>query len=180
MDKELKDRLEKVGRNYYDVVSFSHLDKDHFAGASEFFHLKHAEKYQGEERIHILEMWVPAATILESRNDVSTEGRIIQAEARYRLKKADGIRVISEPDALDDWLSRNADDPDKSRKLITGAGKTMPGFSFEKDSVEIFVHSPFSYQRDEDNNVDRNDESSVFHLTIKDGSKEVKALITGT
>lgn len=55
----------------------------------------------------------------------------------------------------------------------------MPGFSLEKDSVEIFVHSPFSYQRDEDNNVDRNDESSVFHLTIKDGSEEVKVLITG-
>ena len=179
LEKELKDRLGAAGRDYYDVVSFSHLDKDHFAGASEFFYLEHAKKYQGEGRIHINEMWVPAATILESRNDVSTEGRIIQAEARYRLKNADGIRVISEPVALDDWLSKNAEDPDKSRKLITSAGKTMPGFSLGKDSVEIFVHSPFSYQRDEDSSVDRNDESSVFHLTIKDGSKEVKVLITG-
>lgn len=115
MERELKDRLDEVGRNYCDVVSFSHLDKDHFAGASEFFHLKHAEKYQGGERIHINEMWVPAATILESRNDVSTEGRIIQAEARFRLKKADGIRVISEPDALDDWLSKMPRTPTNPR-----------------------------------------------------------------
>lgn len=179
LEKELKDRLEEVGHDYYDVVSFSHLDKDHFAGASEFFYLKHAKKYQGEERIHIKEMWVPAATILESRNDISTEGRIIQAEARYRLKKADGIRVISEPNALEHWLSENAENPDQSRKLITSAGKIMPGFSLGKDSVEIFVHSPFSYQRDEGDNEDRNNESSVFHLTIKDGTKDVKVLITG-
>ena len=62
--QELWDRLAESGRDYFDVVSFSHLDKDHFAGASEFFHLEHAKKYQSEGRIQVKEMWVTAAAIL--------------------------------------------------------------------------------------------------------------------
>lgn len=177
--KELKDRLDEVGRDYYDVVSFSHLDKDHFAGASEFFYLEHAKKYQGAGRIYINEMWVPAATILESRWEQSTEGRIIQAEARHRPKEGEGIRVISEPKALDQWMLDNGIDPDKRRDLIVTAGNLMPGFDLAEAGTEIFVHSPFSYQRDDNTEVDRNAESSVFHLTLQDGTESVKVLLTG-
>ena len=46
-------------------------------------------------------MWVPAVAILENRWDQSEEVRIVQAKARYRLRKGEGIRVISEPQALD-------------------------------------------------------------------------------
>ena len=176
--KELKDRLAESGRDHYDVASFSHLDTDHFAGSSEFFYLEHAKKYQGEERIRINEMWVPAAAILESHWEQSTEGRIIQAEARHRLKEGKGIRVISEPKALDKWLSDNGIDPDERRDLIVSAGSLMPGFDLEKAGVEIFVHSPFSYQRDDGTSVDRNAESSVFHLTLQDGASNVKVFLT--
>ena len=179
LDKELKERLEKIARDFYDVVSFSHLDTDHFAGASDFFHLRHAKKYQGSGRIHINEMWVPAAAILESRWEQSTEGRIIQAEARHRLKEGKGIRVISEPKALDKWLSDNGIDPDKRRDLIVSAGNLMPGFDLVEAGAEIFVHSPFSYQHDDNTEVDRNAESSVFHLTLRDGTESVKVLLTG-
>ena len=179
LEKELKDRLDEGGRDYYDVVSFSHLDKDHFAGSSEFFYLEHAKKYQGEGRIYINEMWVPAATILESRWEQSTEGRIVQAEARHRLKAGKGIRVISEPKALDKWLSDNGIDPDERRDLIVTAGNLMPGFDLEEAGAEIFVHSPFSYQHDDNTEVDRNAESSVFHLTLQDGTESVKVLLTG-
>ena len=178
LEKELKDRLAESGRDYYDVVSFSHLDKDHFAGSSEFFYLEHAKKYQGEGRICINEMWVPAAAILESRWEQSTEGRIIQAEARHRLKKGEGIRVISEPRALDKWLSDNGIDPDERRELIVSAGNLMPGFDLEEAGAEIFVQSPFSYQREDGTRVDRNAESSVFHLTLQDGTSNVKVFLT--
>ena len=176
--QELKNRLAESGRDYFDVVSFSHLDTDHFAGASEFFYLEHAKKYQGEGRIHIREMWVPAAAILESRWEQSEEGRIVQAEARYRLKEGEGIRVISEPKALDKWLTDAGVNPDARRKLIVTAGNCMPGFTLASAGAEVFVHSPFSYQNDGNNEVDRNSESSVFHLTLKDGAKNVKVFLT--
>ena len=176
--QELRNRLSESGRDHFDVVSFSHLDTDHFAGASEFFYLEHARKYQGEGRIHIKEMWVPAAAILESRWEQSEEGRIVQAEARHRLKEGKGIRVISEPKALDKWLSDSGVNPDERRELIVSAGNCMPGFTLASAGAEIFVHSPFSYQHDGNNEVDRNSESSVFHLTLKDGTKNVKVLLT--
>ena len=175
---ELRNRLADSGRNHFDVVSFSHLDTDHFAGASEFFYLEHAKKYQGEGRIHIKDMWVPAAAILESRWEQSEEGRIVQAEARHRLKEGRGIHVISEPKALDKWLSDAGVNPDERRELIVTAGNCMPGFTLASAGAEIFVHSPFSYQNDGNNEVDRNSESSVFHLTLKDGAKNVKVFLT--
>ena len=96
--EELRNRLAEAGRDDFDVVSFSHLDTDHFSrGLPSSFTLEHAKKYQGEGRVHIKEMWVPAAAIVESRWEQSEEGRIVQAEARHRLKEGKGIRVISEP-----------------------------------------------------------------------------------
>ena len=175
--EELRNRLAEAGRDYFDRVSFSHLDTDHFAGASEFFYLEHAKKYQGEGRIHIKEMWVPAAAITESRWEQSEEGRIVQAEARYRLKEGEGIRVISKPKGLDKWLSDAGVNPDERRHLIVSAGNCMPGFTLENGGAEIFAHSPFSYQDDGNNEVDRNAASSVFHVTLQDGVKEVKVFL---
>ena len=176
--QELRNRLAESGRNHFDVVSFSHLDTDHFVGASEFFFLEHAKKYQGEGRIHIKDMWVPAVAILESRWEQSEEGRIVQAEARHRLKEGKGIHVISEPKALDKWLSDAGVNPEERRDLIVTSGNCMPGFTLGSAGAEVFVHSPFSYQNDGNNEVDRNSESSVFHLTLKDGAKNVKVFLT--
>src|SRR5205823_661857 len=61
----LKADLKAANRDYYDVVAFTHLDDDHIHGATEFFWLEHDEKYQGDGRIRINEMWVPAAVIVE-------------------------------------------------------------------------------------------------------------------
>ena len=176
--KTLRAELKNEKRDTIDVVSFSHLDADHFAGASEFFHLEHAAKYQGLGRIRIQEMWVPAAAILESKWDQSQEGRIIQAEARHRLRQGKGIQVISRPEALEDWLKKQGIDPRGRRHLIVSAGNLMPGFTLKDTGNEFFVHAPFADQRDE-SEVDRNGESSVFHVTVKDGSGEVGTLLTG-
>ena len=176
--KTLRAELNREKRDTIDVVSFSHLDTDHFAGASEFFYFRHAAKYQGPGRFHIQEMWVPAAAILESKWDQSHEGRIIQAEARYRLREGKGIRVISRPEALEDWLKKQGINPRDRRHLIVSAGNLMPGFTLKERGIEFFVHAPFADQRDE-SEVDRNGESSVFHLNIKDGTNEVGLLLTG-
>ena len=176
--KTLRAEFAREKRNSIDVVSFSHLDTDHFAGASECFHLEHAKKYQGPDRFHIKEMWVPAAAVLESKWDQSSEGRVIQAEARHRLRKGKGIRVISHPEALDDWMRKQEIDPRDRRLLIVGAGNLMPGFSIKDTGIEVFVHAPFADQRDE-SEVDRNGECTVFHVTLNDGPGVVKLLLTG-
>src|SRR6266508_1386255 len=101
---ELRADLKAAKRDFYDVVAFPHLDADHYNKASEFFELRYAAKYHGNDRIKLNMLWVPAAVIYEERADLAEEGRIIQAEARYRLEKGDGIRVFSRPAALADWL----------------------------------------------------------------------------
>jgi hypothetical protein len=71
---------------------FTHLDDDHIRGASNFFYMEHAQKYQdkvnGKSRIKMREMWVPAAVITEE--GCTEEDRIIRQEARHRLKKGTG------------------------------------------------------------------------------------------
>ena len=81
---------------FYDVLAFTHLDDDHIRGASDFFYLEHAQKYQdqvnGKNRIRICELWVPAAVITEE--GCTDEDRIIRQEARYRLKNGKGDSSI--------------------------------------------------------------------------------------
>jgi hypothetical protein len=79
------------------------LDDDHCCGSGDFFWLEHALKYQGEDRIKIRELWVPAAAILEDGLDDSA--RIIRQEARYRLKKGSGIPRPSGPELTRDQHS---------------------------------------------------------------------------
>lgn len=81
----LRLHLKKAKRDFFDVVAFSHLDKDHYERATEFFYLEHAQKYQSGDRIKITTLWVPAAVITEEGVD-DPEGEVIRAEARYRLK----------------------------------------------------------------------------------------------
>ena len=79
--------LKKQLRDDFDVVAFTHADKDHIQGSTDFFWLQHAEKYQGKDRIKIGELWVPAAMVVESasNDEQSAEFIILRQEARHRL-----------------------------------------------------------------------------------------------
>lgn len=100
---EIKAILKRKGRNYLDVVVFTHLDLDHIGKASENFYFDHADKYQSDDRIIINSLWVPAGAILES--DAVDEASIVRREACYRLKQGKGIRVFSRPQKLEQWLN---------------------------------------------------------------------------
>ena len=172
----LKDGLKKTNRDYYDVVAFSHLDKDHFKGASQFFYLEHALKYQSGERIKINVMWVPAAFITEVGPD-DDEARILQSEARYRFRQAKGIRVFSRPERLEEWCEKYDLKLDDRLHLITDAGKTAPEFSVQKDQIEFFVHSPFAIRQNDNIVEDRNEDSLVLHATFVVADVPTKALM---
>ena len=172
---ELKSDLRAAKRDYYDVVLFTHLDDDHCCGSGDFFWLDHAAKYQGEGRIKIRELWVPAAAILEE--GCQDSARIIRQEARYRLKEGNGIRVFSRPAKLKEWLENNGLTLESRAHLITDAGQLVPGFSTAgPERVQFFIHSPFGWRQDDNGIVDRNQDSVVFQATFLEGSRETHAL----
>lgn len=175
--KLLRDDLNSNRRNHFDVVTFTHLDADHTKGSTEFFYLEHDTAYQGEGRIKIEEMWVPAAVIIEEEETMGEEHLIIQAEARYRLKNKKGIRVFSRPVLLKDWLQKNGVNFEDVAHLITDAGQVVPGFTNEADGVEFFVHSPFAKRLNECEVIDRNSDSIVLQATFTCYGEETKLIL---
>lgn len=175
LHQELRDDLNAEGRDDFDVVVFTHLDRDHFARSTEFFYLEHAKKYQGDNRIKMNLMWVPAAVITEVAPD-DDEARVLQREARHRFKEGAGIRVFSRPERLRKWCEQNDLELDDRLSLVTDAGRTVPGFSLEDHGVEFFVHSPFAVRQDDDTVEDRNGDGIVMQATFKIDDVETKAL----
>ncbi len=169
----LREDLAAAGKDSYDVVAFTHADKDHINGFSEFFYLEHAKKYQNSDRIKIETLWVPAAVILEKTSN--EDHRILRAEARYRLKKGKGIRVFSKPDLLKKWLEDEGLTLKSRENLIINAGKTVPDFDKSSEGVEFFVHAPFSESVD-GTNV-RNDAALVIQATFEYEGEDTKLIL---
>lgn len=165
LPKLLREDLEEADRSEYDVVAFTHLDEDHYKGASEFFWLQHAVKYQDDNRIKIKTLWVPAAAITEE-GLAGTEGFTIRAEARHRFKAGAGIRVFSRPEKLRQWCVDNGIDFDSHSHLMTDAGVLIPEFTLQTDGVEFFVHSPFAHRLNATDVEDRNSDALVTHATF--------------
>jgi len=172
--KELRAALEARDRNEFDVVAFSHSDDDHVGGSEDFFWLEHAEKYQGDDRPRIKELWVPACFITET--GLKDSAKAISDEAKHRLRVRKGIRVFGEPDGLEDWLSDQGIDPTYCSRLITSAGQCVPGFTRAKGHAEVFVHSPFSF-RMEGQDIDRNNACLVFHITFFEADQRTPVMM---
>lgn len=170
--EELRRDLAETEQKFYDVVAFTHIDTDHICGSSEFFYLRHANKYQDEKRVRIKDLWVPAAAILEK--GVKREAQIIRAEARYRLIKGEGIRVFSSPGLLNDWLREQGVNPAERRHLITDAGQLIPGFEIESSGVEFFVHSPFATRSQDGQLLERNRDALSLQATFSWNGRETR------
>ena len=166
---QLQDELKTAKRDDFDVVAFTHADRDHIQGSTEFFWLQHAEKYQGNDRIKIRELWMPAAMLLEEveRDQQSDEFAILLQEGRYRLLEGKDILVFSKPPALMEWLIPKLKErglpPNARNHLFVDAGTLVPGFSLAKDGVEFFCHSPFIKHCD-GGDIIRNSAALVFNV----------------
>jgi len=172
LPSDLRKDLRERERNWYRVVGFTHLDRDHISGASDFFYLEHAKKYQDGDRVRINELWVPAAAITEE--GCYDEDRVIRAEARHRLRQGKGIRVFSLPENLHQWMKDEKISFEERKHLITDAGELIPGFSTLVDGVEFFVHSPFATRQNESELVERNINCLVLHATFTVGQVQTK------
>jgi hypothetical protein len=174
---KLRADLKAAKKTAYDIVAITHLDDDHTHGAEEFFYLDHAAKYQGDDRIRITTLWVPAGVITESRNGLEPGAKALQAEARYRLKQGYGIRVFSRPTALKDWLENQGLKLEDREGLITDAGRCAEDITLLRDGVEFFIHSPFAWRQDQSTVIDRNGDSLVMQATFEVDGKQTKVLL---
>ena len=165
----LRAELKAVDRDYFDVVAFTHADNDHIQGSTEFFELQHAKIYQGEGRIKIRELWVPAAMLLEEadRDHQQEEFVLLRQEARHRLLAGKDILVFSQPQAVMDWLEpllkERGELATARDHLFIDAGNLVPGFTLDDDGVEFFCHSPFIKHCD-DGDIIRNRASLVLNV----------------
>jgi len=178
--KHLRAEFKAAGRDYVDVMAFTHADLDHICGFSDFFELQHSSTYQGGERIKIKELWVPAAVLLEpaTKDQKQDDFYILRQEARYRLKKGEGIKVFSKPDAVRKLLS-DVDISIESREhCFVDAGTIVDSFSLEADGVEFFVHSPFVAHVD-GTDFERNIASLIFNVRFVVGGYQCDYLAVG-
>lgn len=173
LNKRLKEELDCAKRDSFDVVAFTHADTDHISGCTDFFYLDHATKYQGDERIKIQELWVPASLLIEEveRDKLSSEFAILRREARHRVLEDKSIKVFSKPKRLmDDWLRQALKDrgePETARDhLFVDAGTLMDGFSLATDGAEFFCHSPFIKHCDEGDDL-RNEAALIFNIRLR-------------
>lgn len=173
LKKQLKEELDAANRDDLDVVAFTHADTDHISGSTEFFELRHAAKYQGEGRIKINELWVPAALLIDEvkRDQLSNEFAILRREARHRVLEGKGIKVFSKPKRLmDEWLRQALKDrgePENARDyLFVDAGTVVDGFSLAADGAEFFCHSPFIKHCDEGDDL-RNEAALIFNVRLR-------------
>lgn len=165
LENAIRNKVTAAKRQDIDVGVFTHGDRDHYKGFSELFYLEHASKYQSEERVKIKEMWIPAAIINDG--DLDDEGKVLRAEARYRLKNKKCIKVFSRPETLKNWFDEVGLDINEYSDFFVDAGKIVPGFDLQSDGVEFFVHSPFAFRQDDGTLVDRNECSIVMQVCFK-------------
>lgn len=184
LKKRLKDELDTAGRDYFDVVAFTHADADHIQGSTEFFELQHATKYQGAGRIKIKQLWVPAAIAMESaaNDQQSEEFVILRQEARYRLLEGKDILIFSKPQELFDWLvpklKERGEAADSRDHLFIDAGRLVPGFDLMTDGAEFFCHSPF-IKHFEKGDFIRNSAALVFNVRLLAGANTFDYLEVG-
>lgn len=180
----LRKKLKNEKKSSIDIVVFTHADKDHINGSTDFFQLEHASKYQGGDRIAIDELWVPAAMLLESaKNDEqSSEFVIWRQEARYRLKKKLGIKVFSKPEALKELIKSWDMTVEELSLHIIDAGTILDNFSLQKDGIEFFVHSPFiknCNKEGKDIKEIRNEAALIFNVRFNVDGQQYDYLAIG-
>ena len=171
LEEELDERLKDKD---LDVLMITHAHDDHYHGFSEYFWLNFAEKYQGDDRKKITELWVPDALIWET--GITGEGRTLRSEARYRLlDEQKGIKIFGESDSLVEFVEDSGNvSYDDVKHLIFKPGDIINRFS----GFEIFIHSPHSWKTEEDEN--KNNKCIVIQADFRIDSQSVAKVVFGS
>ncbi|WP_287880654.1 MBL fold metallo-hydrolase [Aquitalea sp.] len=164
----LNEELKEAGRDYFDVVIFTHADLDHIRNSHEFFELPGAgpQTYTGNGRIKVHEFWVPAAMLFEEvkQKQRGNDYEVLRRELRQRFRDGKGIKVFSRPQALLDWMEKDGLSYEDREHLFEYAGRVVNCFQLDRDGIEFFTHSPFSDSESTAQNVYRNEDSLIFQI----------------
>jgi hypothetical protein len=161
VDVELRDYMKSRNKDTFEIVGFTHGDNDHTKGSESFFHFDRFSSLQGPGRLKIVELWVPAAMIVEKGSE--DDAKILRQEARYRLRNGYGIKVFSRPQQLAAWFVEEGISMASREHLIHDAGKVVsPGPTLAADGVEFFIHSPFGHRQHDQTVIDRNANCLAF------------------
>jgi hypothetical protein len=159
------------------VLCFTHLDGDHCSRSGDVFWFEHAISRQSDTRVKFDELWVPAAAIVET-GLMHTDAKVIQKEAKHRLREGKGIKVFSSPKGLEDWLRDEGLTLEDRKDCILNAGELVPGLSVSgTEKAEFFIHCPLCWKQDEEDEVVRNEDSIVLHATLREGSRDSRVLL---
>ncbi|SPD74277.1 conserved hypothetical protein [uncultured Desulfobacterium sp.] len=176
----LKTLPKRGGRRYLSVFALTHPDLDHCQGFSRVFYYPEQNE-DDSELIEMDELWVTAEIFNEKLSGPAKE---VQKEARRRL------RLWSDKDKQVDAerpgnmivVFGRSDTEDlrhlpKNRHL--GAGMITKFIAGQmRSDFEAFVHCPFSYLLDNDEEL-RNDTSLILQMKMTDGNSEALMLIGG-
>ncbi|MGH1356541.1 MAG: hypothetical protein ACRBBS_15870 [Thalassovita sp.] len=177
LKKEIQDDLRLGKQSGLSVLCYTHLDGDHCSHSKDAFWFSHSTALQSNDRIKFDELWVPAAAIVET-GLTHPDAKVVQKEARQRLRDGSGIKVFSSPKGLEDWLKSEGLSLDNRKHCIVNAGELMPGFDKnDAGGSEFFVHCPLSWKQDKNNDVVRNEDSIVLHVTIRVGGRDNRVLL---
>jgi len=174
LEEEIRSYLELQKSDSIDLVAFTHADDDHVHGVEDLFWFDYTNKYQDDDRVRIKTLAIPACFLLEE--GLKGSSRIIHDEARYRLKKGEGIIVLGNPGVLDDWLRSEGIRPESREDCIVHAGSCLLDFNKNNGDVEFFVHSPFSFNM-EDEDTPRNSNCLILHATLFEGNQEMRLML---
>lgn len=172
----LVEDLRAAKRDFFDVVMFTHLDEDHTKGAGDFFHFERFGARQGNGRIKMNELWVPAAALTEEGS--TDDAQIIRQEARHRFIQGKGIRVFSRPERLRDFCIRSGIRLEDRIHLVTDAGNLVPGYDDLNavGGIEIFVHNPMGWRLNDREVEERNEDAVVFQAVFRESGKDTQVL----
>lgn len=171
------------GVYHVSVACFSHDDQDHCDGFELVFRHGAPSDRPGDE-IRIDELWIPVRVLTEDGNDCSESARALREEAWRRLdlatdpatedeSNADGNRIVVFGNTINEEVARLPD-----AKRFT-AGQTITTIcGVERDDFEMFVHSPFRKDSDDDG-VSANDVCIVGQIVVTDGRAQMRLLLGG-
>ena len=160
------------GRLYIDALLVSHPDQDHCRGLEKHFHLGPPDKWsKGADKIFVHELWSsPMVFRRASKNHtLCDDAKAFHAEAKRRVRKyRDSKGKVSDGDRI---LILGEDEDGKTNGLGEILIKVDEIFSLvngKKDSSMI-VRLLAPLPTDDDEEVNKNDSSTVLHFSLAGG-----------
>lgn len=176
----LKTLPKRDGRRRLTVFAVTHPDLDHCQGFNRVFFYP-GQSEEDEDLIGIDELWVTAEIFNEK---LSGPAKDVQKEARRRLRlwsDKDKHKDAEKPGNMLVVFGRS-DNEDLSvlpARRNPGAGTVVTSIAGQtRSDLEIFVHCPFSYLLDNDEEL-RNDTSLIVQISMTDGDSKAALLIGG-